>query len=343
MPAVNSGKVLVTGANGFIAAWVVKTLLDEGYAVRGTARSESKGAHLKEIFKEYGDKFEFVVVEDITREGAFDDAVKGVDAIEHTASPFHFAVDDPAELITPAVAGTGSVLQSAFKHGTQVKRVVVTSSVAAVLEILPDPPVFTEEHWNGQAVKNVEEKGKDASPADKYRASKTLAEKAAWAFVQNNKAKITFDLVVVNPPMVMGPVLHEVTDPEKLNTSMLDWYKTVIKGARTNEELFTVSSSWVDVRDLAVAHVLAIQKEEAAENRFIISAGAYVWQEWVNVAHAQDSNLVAGDPNADLSKVFYPMRYDTSKADRVLGIKYRTMKETTKDILGQFREKGWIQ
>lgn len=67
MPAITSGKVLVTGANGFIAVWVVKKLLENGYSVRGTVRSESKGKHLEEIFKEYGDKFEIVVVEDITK------------------------------------------------------------------------------------------------------------------------------------------------------------------------------------------------------------------------------------------------------------------------------------
>ena len=67
MHAISSGKVLVSGANGFIAVWVVKKLLEAGYSVRGTVRSESKGMHLKEIFKEYGDKFEVVVVEDITK------------------------------------------------------------------------------------------------------------------------------------------------------------------------------------------------------------------------------------------------------------------------------------
>lgn len=67
MPAVTSGKVLVTGANGYIAIWLVQQLLDQGYAVRGTARSESKGIHLKETFQKYGDKFEFAVVEDITK------------------------------------------------------------------------------------------------------------------------------------------------------------------------------------------------------------------------------------------------------------------------------------
>src|ERR1700744_5591733 len=112
MPAVSKGKVLVSGASGYIAAWVVKRLLEEGYAVRGTVRSKSKGEYLSNLFQSFGDKFEYVIVEDIEKvaftqlcqdilglnqrqEGAFDEVVRGVDAIEHTASPFHFNADDP--------------------------------------------------------------------------------------------------------------------------------------------------------------------------------------------------------------------------------------------------------
>ena len=67
MPAITSGKILVTGANGYIAVWVVKKLLEKGFAVRGTVRSESKAPYLRELFKEYSDKFEVVIVEDITK------------------------------------------------------------------------------------------------------------------------------------------------------------------------------------------------------------------------------------------------------------------------------------
>ena len=112
MPTVNKGsKVLVSGANGYLAMWVVRTLLERGFSVRGTVRTEDKGESMKEYFKSlgYGDEVEVVVVDDIEKvgdlvsfdhtssdmtfgfkEGAFDDAVKGVDAIAHTASPFHF-------------------------------------------------------------------------------------------------------------------------------------------------------------------------------------------------------------------------------------------------------------
>jgi nucleoside-diphosphate-sugar epimerase len=96
MVAVSSpAKVLVTGANGYLAVWVVKKYLEAGYSVRGTVRSLSKSAFLKDRFSDYGDRFELVVVEDITKDGAFDEAVRGVDAIAHTASPFHFKSNNP--------------------------------------------------------------------------------------------------------------------------------------------------------------------------------------------------------------------------------------------------------
>ena len=67
MPAISSGKVLVTGANGFVATWIVKTYLEHGFAVRGTVRSESKAAHLRTLFKSYGDKFDIIIIEDMTK------------------------------------------------------------------------------------------------------------------------------------------------------------------------------------------------------------------------------------------------------------------------------------
>ena len=96
MVAVSSpAKVLVTGANGYLAVWVVKKYLEAGYSVRGTVRSLSKSAFLTEKFSDYGDRFELVVVNDITKGGAFDEAVKGVDVIAHTASPFHYKATSP--------------------------------------------------------------------------------------------------------------------------------------------------------------------------------------------------------------------------------------------------------
>ena len=88
-------KVLVTGANGYLATWVIKKYLEAGYSVRGAVRSISKSAFLKDKFGHYGDRFEIVVVEDIAKDGAFDEAVSGVDAIAHTASPVEINPTNP--------------------------------------------------------------------------------------------------------------------------------------------------------------------------------------------------------------------------------------------------------
>ncbi|KAJ7270256.1 D-lactaldehyde dehydrogenase [Mycena rebaudengoi] len=337
MPTISSGKVLVSGANGFIAVWVVRYLLEAGFSVRGTVRSADKGTHLKETFASYGDKFELVVVPDITKEGAFDEAVQGVDAIEHTASPFHFQVDDPAELIDPAVKGTVGILQSALKNGKSVKRIVITSSVAAVLHVDPEPQYFSELDWNEQAVQEVAEKGRDASAASKYRASKMLAEKAAWAFAATHKSEISWDITALNPPLVLGPTIHDVAQLEDLGTSARDFFVSLTQ-PKAPDALLT-GGAWVDVRDLAQAHVLALQKPDAGGERIILTAGAFVWQEWLDAAPVSPK-LQKGVPGS-AKDIVYPARYDTAKAARVLGMTYRSMEETARDTVKDWEARGW--
>lgn len=132
MPAVAPGSlILLTGASGFVAAHLGQQLLQRGFQVRGTVRSAAKGDYLKELYAKDGLKgFEYVIVEDIEVAGAFDEAVKDVAGVAHTASPFHFAIDsDPQKLIAPAVKGTLNLLNSALKE-SKIQRVVITSSFA---------------------------------------------------------------------------------------------------------------------------------------------------------------------------------------------------------------------
>ena len=166
--------------------------------------------------------------------------MKGVDAIAHTASPFHTHANDPAEVIVPAVQGTVGILASALKHGTSVKRIVVTSSCGSIFEDLPEPKTFSEADWNERAIREVETKGAAASAVDKYCASKTLAERAAWDFWNKHKSEVAWDVSVLNPPFVFGPVIHEVDKPENLNESVKLWWNAVVAGKLSNEELATV-------------------------------------------------------------------------------------------------------
>ncbi|RDB20372.1 Ketoreductase azaE [Hypsizygus marmoreus] len=343
MPAVTSGKVLVSGANGFIASWVIRDLLEKGYSVRGTVRSTAKGQHLLDLYKKYGDKFELVIVEDITKEGAFDEAVKGVDAIEHTASPFHYKTEDPKDYIEPAVNGTIGILKSALKNAPTVKRVVVTSSVASFLNFQPGLQHLGESDWNTLSVKELEEKGWDCLGIHKYCASKTLAERAAWDFARENA--VPWDTITVSPPFVFGYAIHEVDKPENLNESLSVLYKALVKGTTPEAELTQSGNNWIDVRDLAEAHTRALQKDDAAGHRFIVTAGPHLLQDFINIAHTLDPSPIPKEkfpPAIPEDKLPGPtITYDTTPAQDILGLTYRTKEETTRDFLTDIAKRGW--
>ena len=173
-----------------------------------------------------------------TQDGAFDEAVKGIDVIMHVASPCHFDADDPNELTVPAVGGTVGILKSAYKRGESVKRIIFTSSTAAILTSQPQFRVFNDDDWNESSIREVEQKGRAAAPIDKYRASKVHAERAAWAFMQEHKADIKFDFVTIHPSWVLGPTLL-ATSPQHLKTSMQVWFDTVCKGTKDDKYLAT--------------------------------------------------------------------------------------------------------
>ena len=158
----------------------------------------------------------------------------GVDAIVHTASPVNLHTDKPEEVIDPAVNGTLGVMRSATSPNQRlsVKRIVFLSSCATILtRNAPEPRVYDESCWNDADVQEVEEKGRDASPLTKYSASKVLAERRAWEFYEEKKAELPWDFVVVNPPWVFGPTLHEVGgEPESLNSSNKVLYNAITKG-----------------------------------------------------------------------------------------------------------------
>ncbi|TFK63060.1 NAD(P)-binding protein [Pluteus cervinus] len=367
MPSVQPpALVLVTGANGYIATWVVYNLLHKGFSVRATVRSAEKGKHFAEQtwskpFVDQG-KLEVVVVSDITKDDAFDDAVKGVDAIEHTASPFHFNAVEPQELIGPAVNGTLNILQSALKYGSSVKRVVITGSCASILEILPVPKSFSELDWNEQSIKEVEEQGSKASAASKYRASKILAERAAWEWFEKHKSQIGWDLVVLNPPYVFGPPLHPVASPKDLGTSAADFHNTIlVPGSKSNEVLRSQSSSFIDVRDLGEGHARALLKDGIGGERIIISTAPFTWQEWLDVANSLTPSpipshpvLAKGAPYGESDQPIHFVVYNTAKAARLLHIgpgeapegvtdwyQSKSMKELAREVLEDAEKRGW--
>ncbi|GAA5942535.1 SDR family oxidoreductase [Sporobolomyces koalae] len=346
MPAVTEqSHVLLTGASGFLAAHIAQQLIDRGFKVRGTVRSTEKGDYLTKLLQDHKN-WQYVIVDDVEPEGAFDEAVKGVDAVLHTASPFHFNVEDPhKDLINPAVQGTTNLLRAA-KTEPSIKRVVITSSFAAIVN--PHDPVytFTEKDWNEYSTKQVEEKGKDVDPSQAYRASKTLAERAAWDFLKNEKP--SFDIATVNPPLIFGPIIHQVDSPSKLNTSVNNFYQYLI-GKKDADSAQTGFGSLVDVRDVARIHIDALVTEQAGNERFLVSNTDSSYQPLLDLFFEKaPQQLLEAFPNAERGKpgTAKPEQnlIDNSKAKRTFGWEPISTEKTVLDMvesLKQYQDSKW--
>ncbi|KAH7337250.1 hypothetical protein B0J17DRAFT_700339 [Rhizoctonia solani] len=339
MPSItHPANVLVTGANGFIGTWVCKTFLEKGYRVRGTVRSSSKGEYLLEAFKEYGNRFTYHVVEDFTKSGAFDGAIESIQVVIHVASPAIPDADDPQVLIKPALNGTLELIYSINKCGLDVKRLVLTSSGSAITDpTKPAGTVYTDDDWNTWSVKQVEEKGRDAG-WDKYRASKILAERAAWDEV---KKQDRWDLVAIHPLITLGPIIHQVSEPSKLNTSILRLYNILSAGEEelSSETLLVPDLNFGDVRDVALAHLRAAEYEHAGGERFITCNGAYTWQDALDLLSAQYPRPL-GTPGS--GKYVNHTVFDSTKIRKMLHLDFRSFKETLDDTVFELYRRGWL-
>lgn len=272
MPAIAPGSlVLVTSGSGFVGAWVCLYALRAGYRVRTTVRSDAKGAYLQQLFASYGrEQFEYVVVPDLCTPGGFDAAVAGVAGVIHTGSP----VDgDPAQhpddsFIAPALQGTTNVLDALRAHGSTAQRVVLTSSVSAIQSPDPSPnAVFTHEDWNTAGLQLYQADPTGSGRAHAYDASKVLAEKAAWDYVEKHQPP--FDLTTICPTYVFGPPIHQIAgSPDKLNFSLrIQW--ELFSGHVGPDAYQTPKGNYVDVRDVADAHVRSLQLPEAGGQRYV--------------------------------------------------------------------------
>ena len=161
---------------------------------------------------------------------------------------------------------------------------------------------------------------------------KTFAEKAAWDFVE--KEKPNFDIATINPPLVLGPIVHYLNSLEAINTSN-QRVRDFIQGQMKDKITPTGTFIWVDVRDVALAHVKAIEVSEAGGQRFFVTAGYFSNKEIADVirdTHPQlASKLPPKDAHSDLPKDIYAI--DNSKSKNVLGLEYRPFKETISDTV----------
>lgn len=248
--------VLVTGANGFVGSHCVLQLLQLGYSVRATVRNQANASKVKDLLAKHVDvgngQLTFALA-DLTSDAGWASAARDCEWILHVASPvLNGPPKHPDDIIVPARDGTRRVLEAAAS--ARVKRVVLTSSTAAVMwgHRRDGSETYTEDDWTVLS--------DELAP---YERSKTLAEKGAWDFVNALPARDRFELVALQPGLVLGPVLGK-------NASVSG---EVVRKLLTREfpGCPDLGFAAVDVRDVADAHVNAMTRPEAAGQRFILA------------------------------------------------------------------------
>ena len=340
--------VTVTGATGYVAGQLVRNLLDKGLTVHAAVRdpdNESKVRHLNRVAAESPGRIRYFR-SDLLEPGSYADAMAGCELVFHTASPFSRAVDDPVkELIEPARLGTRNVLDQA-KDTPSVKRVVVTSSCAAIygdnidLQSTPDG-VFTEDVWNTSS-------SVDHQP---YSYSKTVAEREAWDIAGTQDR---WDLVAVNPSFVLGPGINPHATSESVDILRQLGDGTMKTGVPR------MGIGVVDVRDLAEAHYRAGFTPQA-EGRYIISGHDSDFAEIAEVLHRHFGDrypipsrtlpkwllwLVGPMVDETMTRkivsrnVNLPWKADNTKGKRELGLTYRPLEETVVDFFHQLIDAG---
>ena len=341
--------VLVTGASGYMASWIIKMLLEEGINVNATVRDPSdvqKVEHLMRLAKASAGKLKLFKA-DLLDFGSFDKPMQSCELVMHTASPFFItrAKNPEEELVRPAKEGTRNVLEAAKRTPT-VKRVVLTSSVVAIygdtVDIkLATGGLFTEKEWNGTS----------SAEHNPYPYSKMIAEKEAWSIA---KEQDQWDLVTINPGWILGPSLSKRKDSMSISTMIQFGDGTYRTGV---PELW---NGIVDVRDVASAHIKAGFTTKASGRHIIVSGEAKL----LDVANILRKHF--GDtypfPRRQAPKfifwliaprfgytrkyasrnVGHQIKFDNSYSKADLGMSYIPIEQTVKDHFQQILDDGLL-
>jgi dihydroflavonol-4-reductase len=340
-----AGIVCVTGASGFIGAHVVRELLLRGWRVRGTVRGDPTDRR-HDALRALPRAAERLTLHeaDLLHEGSFDAVVADCDGVIHAASPYRLDVEDARrDLLEPAVEGTRHVLRAARE--ASVARFVLTSSIAAITDEPQPDHVYDERDWNDRS----------SLTRNPYHFSKVSAERAAWSFVD---ATAGFSLVAIHPTFVIGPSLGP-----SLNTS-----SEVLRDLLSGAYPAVVDLSWVvaDVRDVALAHVAALERPEAS-GRYLCGAATVTMPEMVGLlrdaGYEAARRLARRDLSGPVGTVLArlltltrskgtrsylrthlgrPLRIDAGRARQELGIDFRPWQETVLDTAADLQRWGHI-
>ena len=346
-----STPVMVTGATGYVAGRLVERLLEEGVTVHAAVRDPDdshKLQYLNAIAEKTPGSIRYFKA-DLLSPGSYAEAMAGCSVVFHTASPFTTTVKDPQkELVEPAQLGTRNVLET-VNETPSVKRVVLTSSCAAIYGDNADlkhtaSGVFTEADWNTSS-------SLDHQP---YAYSKTVAEKEAWKIAD---AQDRWDLVTINPSLVVGPGINPNATSESFDILCQFGDGTARPGVPD------VGIGVVDVREVAEAHLRAAWLPEA-NGRYILSGHNTDFPEMAAVLRRRFGKkypipkrtlpkaavwLVGPVVNKTLTRKFVsrnvnlPWRADNSRSREQLGIQYRPLDESLNEFFQQLVDSGQLK
>ncbi|KAG5240393.1 oxidoreductase family protein [Salix suchowensis] len=315
----------VTGGTGFIAAYLVKSLLEKGHLVRTTVRDPGDVGKvgLLRVFDGAKERLK-IFKADLLEEGSFDEAIQGVDGVFHTASPVLVPHDDniQATLIDPCINGTLNVLNSCSKANT-VKRVVLTSSCSSIryMDDAQQVSPLNESHWS------------DPEYCKRYNLwyayAKTIGEKEAWRSAKEKG----IDLVVVNPSFVVGPLLA----PQPTSTMLL--ILAIVKGLRGEYPNMTIG--FVHIDDAVATHILAMENKKAS-GRLVCSSSVAHWSEIIEMLRAKYPSYPYENKCSSQKGDNNPHSMDTTKI-ATLGLPpFKTIDEMFDDCIKSFQEKGFL-
>lgn len=314
---------MVSGANGFIGLHLVDTLLKHGHTVHATVRDASdvrKTAPLKALVERHQHGTLKLFSANLLTSGSFADAMKDCQVVYHTASPFMISsVKDPLkQVLEPAIVGTETVLET-VNTTESVERVVLTSSVAATMIANQTPKngvAFTEEDWN-----ETESVDESSTPRMVYSFSKAEAERVAWKI---NAAQSRWDMVTINPALVLGPTLSQSVTSESFAI-----LKRCLDGSATNAAL-----NVVDVRDVALAHYRAGTLPEASGRHLLCHSVVEIRQ----ICDIIQELFPGKYKPSDLDDPVTLFKVDNTRSKEKLGIEYREFHDTIFDTVQSYEE-----
>ncbi|PVG04398.1 NAD(P)-binding protein [Serendipita vermifera] len=317
------------------SAQVIIAALNRDYQVVATVQAEEKAKQTTSTLqRKVGNKISnlsFAIVPVVEADGAFDDVLKAhdFDAVIHTATPsISKRYKDPNEIVSPAIGGTKSILKSIKNLGPNVKRVVITSSFASVIDStqgLRPNYAYTEKDWNPDATVS-------GDPIYAYYGAKTWAEKAAWDFLKEEKPK--FELVTICPPMIFGQVAQYIESADQLNTSSASLY-AVFSGQQKEIQSQDVMI-FANVIDVGTAHILAVDAANAGNKQFLICADKPYNNKQISDAFIKHFPEFAPNVPTKLQEGVDAEGYpaggyytgDNSLSKKILGISYQDIEQT---------------